>query len=187
MLHRGGADLGTLSFSNGLTRRGAAAGRLPVFSRGFTLPELIAVLLVSAILVGVAAPRFIRTGFDEARLQADALSALRYAQSSAIAMQRTVCVSFTATTMAVNYDSGAYVYSPITLTCPTPLKAPQSGDNYTVTASGSATFSSFPTSIKFDRQGRPYDNSGTLLSAAQVITLSNGLQVTIERESGHVH
>ncbi len=157
---------------------------------GFTLPELIAVLVIAAILLGVLAPRYLGSGFNESRLYYETLAALRYAQSAALAMQRTVCVSFSTAspnTATLTFDNGAYS-STISLTCSASLIDPGGTPSYVVTAQGSAAYSSAPSVIKFDRLGRPYDASNTLLSASQTIAVA-GLpdSITIEAGSGYVH
>jgi MSHA pilin protein MshC len=156
--------------------------------RGFTLPELIAVLVILGILAAVAAPKLVTSGINEARLLNETTAALRYAQSAALAMQRTVCVNFTNNTVALKYDNAPYSAT-IATACPvTPvgdLVSPGGASAYTVQAQGAATFTTFPSGLQFDRIGRPY-KAGALLSAAEVIVLSNGLQITVERETGYV-
>jgi MSHA pilin protein MshC len=158
--------------------------------RGFTMPELIAVLVIIGIVAAVAAPKLISSSFDEVRLQQQTLSALRYARSSAVSMQRTVCVAFAATSVTLTYNSTAYDPSTaaIPTTCATGLSAPGGGPApYVVQAQGSATFSSFPASLAFDRLGRPYSSVGVLLAATQTITLNNGSQIAVEPQSGYAH
>lgn len=142
---------------------------------GFTIPEMIAVIIIAAIIAAVAIPRFVSSGFDEARFYQETGAALRYAQRTAATVQRTVCVAFSATTVTLTYAS-TYGSS----TCDTSLVGPGgAAAPYTVTAQGSAGFSPTPTDFSFDRIGRP--------SAAQTISLNDGRQIVIETESGYVH
>ena len=65
--------------------------------RGFTLVELVIIMIIVGILAVAAMPRFAdRTDFDARGFYDGTLSALRYAQKSAIAQRRNVCVAFSA-------------------------------------------------------------------------------------------
>lgn len=149
----------------------------PCVPRGFSLLELVGVLLIAAVVGAVAIPRLWGSRFEEAAFADETLAALRFAHRSAVTMQRTVCVAFTATTATFTYDS-TYGGS----TCPgTGLPPPGGGAGpYVVTARGSASFSPLPSAFNFDRVGQP--------SAAQTITFSGGgRQVVIEAVTGYVH
>lgn len=146
--------------------------------RGFTIPELVAVLIIVGVLAAVAVPRLASTGtsLDEGRLYDQTLAALRYAQKSAIAMQRTVCAAFTGgTTLTLTYISA---YTPTA--CPgLPLPPPGGGssNSYTVVRQGAAGYST-AVDFSFDRVGRP--------SVAQTISLNGGRQIIVETETGYV-
>jgi len=69
--------------------------------RGFTLVELVVILVILGILAVAVMPRFADRGVFDARGFYDGtLSALRYAQKSAIAQRRNVCVAFSAAGVA---------------------------------------------------------------------------------------
>ena len=64
---------------------------------GFTLLELVVVMIVAGILSATVLPRFGgRTCFEERGFRDETLAALRFAQKSAIASRRLVCVTFAA-------------------------------------------------------------------------------------------
>jgi len=70
------------SSSDALERK----GRLMVKQRGFTIVELVMVIVVLGVLSAVAVPRFFdRKAFDERFYFEEALSAVRYAQKLTIA------------------------------------------------------------------------------------------------------
>ena len=69
--------------------------------RGFTLVELVIIMVIVGILAVAAMPRFADRGdFDARGFYDGTLSALRYAQKSAIAQRRNVCVAFSAAGVA---------------------------------------------------------------------------------------
>jgi MSHA pilin protein MshC len=157
-------------------RRGVGGSTPLFFARGFTLVELVMVLLVLGVLAAVALPRFLggegvhALGFaDEVR------AALRYAQRSAMAMQRTVCVSFTAQSATLTYAS-AYGAALCDRDLPGPSGSPVP---YRVTAAGGAGFAPVPANFSYDRAGRP--------SAGQVLTLTGAQPIRVEAETGYVH
>ena len=99
---------------------GFSAARRPssVSCRGFTLVELTVTLIVLGILAASVAPRFIdRSEFDVYGFFDATASFLRYAQKSAVAQRRTVCVAFggdSSATLSVAKNSGGACDTPLT-------------------------------------------------------------------------
>lgn len=146
------------------------------FASGVTLVELIVVMLVVAVLGAVVVPRFLgSSAFHDLGFADETRSILRYAQRSALAMQRTVCVSFTGQSVTLTY-AAAYGTS----VCDTALPGP-SGEAgpYQIAGRGSASFSPVPAGFNYDRQGRP--------SAGQVIAIAGGPTILVETDTGYVH
>lgn len=74
--------------------------------RGFTLVELIIVLVLVGILGALAAPRFFdRQTFDAAGFSQQVTALVRYAQKQAIAQNRNVFVRLDGASVAVCYDA----------------------------------------------------------------------------------
>ncbi|MDM7322160.1 MAG: GspH/FimT family pseudopilin, partial [Gammaproteobacteria bacterium] len=69
--------------------------------RGFTLIELVMVMLLLGMLAIVALPRFNDAGFREYGYAEETLSALRYARQTAIAGNAHITVQFSADTFRV--------------------------------------------------------------------------------------
>jgi MSHA pilin protein MshC len=135
--------------------------------------ELVTVIIIAGVLAAVAIPRFSRGMFDDAQLYDQTLAALHYAQRTAMAYQRTVCVTFT----GGNQLSLTYASAYGSASCNTNLVPPAGNTaTYVLTAPGSATYTG-AASFNFDLVGRP--------SAGQTITLSSGKTIIVEPETGY--
>lgn len=142
---------------------------------GFTMIELVLAMVIVGIIAVVAVPRIIDRGAYDARsFHDEALAILRYAQKAAIAERRTVCVAFSSNSVTLTIAST----SPGT--CDTPLAGPTGNPPFTVTAPGSAAFSSLPANLSFDSLGRPS-------SSASILVNGYSRAITVEPETGYVH
>lgn len=162
--------------SNGPKRR--SLGQL-----GFTLIELVMVIVMLGVLAIYAAPRMFNSGDFYARgFHDETLAFLRYAQKTAIAQRRTVCVAFTTNSATLNMASAA-----ATTTCNTALQGPKGDSPATITARTGVTYSSTPTDFNFDGLGQPITSLGASV-ATQTIQVSNAAKsITVETATGYVH
>ncbi len=142
---------------------------------GFTLPELVATLVIIGIMAVVVVPRFAsRSEFDVFGYSEQIRSALRLAQKSAVAKRRQVCVVVSANTLTLR------VATSFGGPCDLALNAPASTDAVVQTAPAGVSISD--AAFSFDALGRP--------SAAQAIDVAAGastLRIRIEAETGYVH
>jgi MSHA pilin protein MshC len=163
--------------------------------RGFTLVELIVVLIVVGILAVIAIPRFTGVGaYNNMGYTDRVMESLRYAQKQAIAKRRNVCVVFDAATTTVTFRFASAAGSAIN--CDTNLTGPAGQTVFSVTPESKSvvTFSASPGSFAFDALGRPIASTsagvvGTALSVVQVITITGegSRSFSVEPETGYVH
>lgn len=149
---------------------------------GFTLAELVAVILIVGILSVGAASLFDRKSFDTAGFADQAQNAFAYAQKVAVAQRATVRVALTATTVTLVVCTAPQP-TPCSTTVPVPAVA--GSGNFVSTAPGGVTLSTAPAtaSFTFDALGRP-SFAGNL---AVTITGSGSRTFTVEQETGYVH
>jgi MSHA pilin protein MshC len=140
---------------------------------GFTLFELIIVMLVIGILAAFAAPRLNLTTFRETGFLQQATAAIRYAQKQAIASGCTVNVSIT-TQCNVTWAG-----------VPAPPVCPVNGTNITNPATGEPDFCAGSTAAGNPSANFTFDNIGRP-SSAQNINFGNGT-IVVEAETGYVH
>jgi len=140
---------------------------------GFTLIELIMVIVIMGVLAVFAAPRMFNTGdFTQRGFHDETMSLLRYAQKTAIAQRRTVCVALNATGVTLTMDTGATPDGVCDATL-NPPNTPRGGTGLAATPS--------PSSLMFTALG------STNQTAALIITISNANPITVEAATGYVH
>lgn len=127
-------------------------------SRGFTLVELVTVMIIVGVLAVAVLPKFESAGFQSQAAADQVKAALRYGQKLAIAQHRAISITI---------SSAGSTSCNLTL----------SGSSISCAIKNDVTLSASPT-ITFDALGKP--------GASSSFTVG-GTTITIEAETGYVH
>lgn len=160
-----------------------------VHQYGFTLIELIMVVVMLGVLAVFAAPKVFNAGDFNARgLRDETLAMLRYAQKAAIGQRRMVCVAFntgsTPHSAVLTLESPTLTTTP--LVCNANLVGPKGESPATITAKSGASYVSAP-AIIFDGLGQPVSTARVALASNLLITFTNAPSITVEAGTGYIH
>lgn len=145
--------------------------------RGFTLVELVTIVVLLGILGAVVMPRFFgRSVFESRGFYDQVISTLRYAQKAAIAKHRVVCVLLTPGNVSLSYGTtGACADGAL----PDPL----GGGPYSINAPAGVTLSASAGAFSFNALGQP-----SFSGAPVTVAVSGyGPPISVEAETGYVH
>lgn len=151
---------------------------------GFTLVELVGTMIIIAILAVVALPRFFqRSAFESRAFYDQTLAVLRYAQKTAIAQRRLVCVTYSGVNVAPATVTLTIAQNFGAVACDTDLAGPNGASPYTITARDGVSFSALTpntTTTSFTPLGQA--------DAGKTIQVSGAPNaITIVQETGYVY
>ncbi len=139
---------------------------------GFTLVELVVVILIVGILSISVAPRFFGVAAYENRKVVDELlSALRYSQQLAMNRGGNIELLLTADNFTVQLSGGGDLRGPAGIT-PYTIEFP---DNINPT----------PDTVRFNSLGQPTDITGAPLTADTTLTINIANTITIRADTGY--
>jgi MSHA pilin protein MshC len=150
-------------------------------SIGFSLVELIVVIVLMAILVGVAAPRFFGQGaFEGPAFAQELASAARYAQKVAIVSGCRVDLVVTATGYSLFKPTDTTPKCGATPTMTLPVRHPASGDVFAAAVPAGVTIGgAVPDTVQFSAAGVP-DLPATFTVGAHSVTITESGYVTAQ-------
>ena len=162
---------------------GVARARKNVAMRGFTLIELVTVLVVGSILAVVVMPRFFSTSsFAAVGFAAEVRAGLRHAQAVAFASGCDIRASLTATAFTLERWVGGTSCNDHTGTLTTLSRT--GGGSYLAAVPANVAITSG--ALYFDTLGRPYSAAtGLALSATLVLGIGSE-QASVYPETGLV-
>lgn len=141
------------------------------------------VIIMLGILSVFAAPHiFNNDSFNARGFHDETLAFLRYAQKSAIAQRRTVCVAFDSTSVTLTVASTATATN-----CDIGLRGPRGDIPGTMIAKAGTAYSATPTDFNFDGLGQPVNGVGMLAQAQTILVGKAEGSITVEAVTGYVH
>ena len=143
----------------------------PRSDRGYTLAELVIVLVVAGIITAIAIPMFNQPQIDAAWYHEQVRSAVRHAQRTAVAQRRAVFVVVEAgpTRLSLCYASGCGAG--------TRLTQPGSADSFEIAAPAGVALAISASPLSFNGLGQPSSGATVTVGARTV---------TINAETGYV-
>ncbi len=139
-------------------------------ARGFTLLELVTVILILGILAAVTAASFNQKSIDQTWFLEQVKSAVRYAQKTAIAQRRVIYVKVNPSApyqLSLCYDAA----------CASPVSSLASSAAFVITPPSGVILVASTSTFNFNGLGQP--------SAAVTLTV-NGRPVSVSAETGYV-
>ncbi|MBK6677958.1 MAG: prepilin-type N-terminal cleavage/methylation domain-containing protein [Rhodocyclaceae bacterium] len=154
-----------------------------VIARGFTLVELIAVLILLGILSFVALPRLQQTaGFDQLGFHDRVGAALRFAQKSAVAQRRLVCATVAPDRLAL---SVATAFGDVA--CANPMAGPAGANPAALAPSAATTLSAAPAGpLYFQPSGTVTSDGAGANPTDFVLSVTGQAPITVRGVTGLV-
>lgn len=139
--------------------------------RGFTLVEIVVMIVIATILAAFAIPSFNLKEIDSVYFHEQVRSAVRYAQRTAVAQRRCVFVSVSATQLELLYgDAGCVITA-------THVRDLARNQNFVLTAPSGVALSAAPNPFRFNGLGQP----------SSAVSVNVGAKtVAVNAESGYV-
>ena len=149
--------------------------------RGFTIVELVVILVLMAIVAVLVAPQLSTTAITLPAVATRLAETIRYTQSLSMSQGQRYRLNFTASTVQVTDMGGVPITQPMTNSTAAVSLSPVVLSTYNPPLTNNY--------VAFDTRGVPYISATALLAANATITLTSGSEVTtivIKPETGSI-
>lgn len=168
--------------------------RSAVVMRGFTLVELVVVMVIVGILAFTAMPRFFDEGFSERGVHDGVRAAIEYARRSAVASRRYVCVTTTpgagvAGSVGVSMDPAVPEAATAAVACTVALPIPGANGRGGCAANqvcGERSVAINGNSVIFNPLGQAVGADKAVLAAAPSVAVAGQAAITVVPETGWI-
>jgi len=145
-------------------------------SDGFTLTELMVVVIIASILTVFAVARINTKSFEAEGFSNQLAATMRYAQKIAVAQRRSVAVAITTSTVSLAYPGLAGTPA---------LRKPPGTEAYTINVPSGVTLGGtlVPSTVTFSPLGAVATGGTLIVSGGDLSPVT----ITVEAETGYVH
>jgi MSHA pilin protein MshC len=133
------------------------------FARGYSLAELVIVIVIAAILAAIAIPQFNQSAIDATWYHEQVRAGVRYAQRTAVAQRRCIFVSVTAPQVAL-FDGGTNC-----VITATPVVQLATGQAVVLVAPAGVVLSPAPNNFWFNGLGQPSGATGITVGSRSIV------------------
>ncbi len=155
---------------------------------GFTLVELVVIMVILGILAVAVIPRFFDNAFSERGFHDGVKAAIQHARKVAVGSRRYVCVTAAANGVTLSMDVTLPDNNANAVNCAQAVSLPVAQQNCPANqvcapagvALGGAN------GVIFDPLGRPVNANKVALAAATMVTVTNQPNIIVQAESGWV-
>jgi MSHA pilin protein MshC len=151
---------------------------LKLRSLGYTIVELITVMVVLGIISAIAIPRLMGNDMAGPAFRAELVSALRYAQKTAVSHRRLVCATVTATAVSLSIASAGNSSA-----CNTALALPDGSASY---MSKDSAVTASAVNLYFQPTGTITSNGAGTITTAASITVTGLTSIAVQGATGYV-
>jgi MSHA pilin protein MshC len=143
---------------------------------GFTLTELIVVVIIASILTVFAVARINTKSFEAEGFSNQLAATMRYAQKIAVSQRRTVAVTITSGAVSLTYPGLAGTPA---------LRKPPGTEAYTISVPSGVTLGGtlVPSTVTFSPLGAVATGGTLIVSGGDLSPVT----ITLEAETGYVH